>query len=280
MRTLQFASADGPDKPLKIPSTCHWEFDQDGDAFLLKVAPAVASFNQVFARNARYAFEIQVPNEKKGWKLADFEKAAHDGKVTSSAHQQLLDVLHCPHQVWNYPAQRVFDAGLLEAVTAISAGVGPNELVTVNFQRRRNAASHERIDSIEGGEIRLEPRRHWAIRDFDLRVDPSRRQVTRIRQTCSYQAPESAIPAAIQFEFESETPNGPTVNRWVIAIDEVKPSTLTERDYLLPAFGVAEPPLSGTMSLMNKGWFWLLQAGIFAVLIGLLLRHRAKRRIP
>lgn len=281
-KQIAFNPSEGPDKPLEPAWTQKWKVDRDGDNFVLQIAGKGRSFDHVLCRNPKYDFDIRRGGEGEAWRINRFENTAYIATLPTEASNRFLNFLRAPYDVWNYPVEALFSSSRLKNAAAASDGVGAKEVVTVNFQLAGDPASEENIDCIEGGVIRFEPARHWAIRDFDLRIRPAmgaarRAQTVRVTKRCTYRSAGSIEPAEVQFDLEMLTgKQARRVNRWTVTIDEVRPSELTAKEYTLPAFGVMEPPLPGSRSPLTSRWFWMLQAGVFVLVIGLLLRRRAK----
>jgi hypothetical protein len=275
-----FNEREGDGKPLTPPIKQRWTVDQNGDDFLVQMEGK--SNRQTLGRNRDYAFQLGKREEAKSWSLSEFENSAHVGTVTPFARDWVLNFLRAPYVVWCYPVRVLFQSHGMRNVIATSVGSGQTEVVTVKFEREGDLSSGKNIDYIASGVIRFEPARHWAIRDYEIvaRAVPAtsrRAPTTRVMEKCTYRSPGSSELASVQFDSEMLVRGEAQIDRTAVTIEEIKPSTLTANGYTLPAFGVSVPPLPGSKSPLTSRWFWVLQAGIVALLLGLLIRRRGKQ---
>jgi hypothetical protein len=284
---ITFKEDDGPEKPEEPPRVQHWTVDEDGESFLMQLGGKPGPF-QVLGRNPKYNFEIrnltQTGGERKNgeWRLSQFHNSALAGGPADLARWLVLSYLQGPFLIWKFPVDVVFEPSALKNVSATTAGSGKSEVVTVSFEREGDPASEKNADYIAGGVVRFEPARRWAIRDYEIRARPpgpssKRGLVTRVIQKCTYRSPGSIEPGEVQEDIERKVPNGLVVSRTTATILEAGPGTLATAAFTLPAFGVAEPPVPGSTSPFRSRWFWAIQAGIIALLLGLLIRRRAAK---
>ena len=295
LQNIKFNIGNGPQAAkqgsAKQGSTVkHLKVDIDGDYFLLQTAGKSGEFLQGFGRNEKNAFEIVRGGEGKPWNVSHFADragggngGADGGRAAAHANSLGLHYLKGPYDIWWTPVDVFFRSNALRNVKATAIGSGPNKIIAVEFERAGNPHSQLNLDCIVGGVIRFEPARHWAIRDFEIRACRPHPGWTggvntRIVQTCTYRSADSIEPAEVQVDWEEFEKGQRTMDRHILTIEKVTPVTLDPKAYTLAAFNVAAPPTNQPASLFTSMWFWMLQAGVLVLLLGVLLRRRAVKR--
>jgi hypothetical protein len=235
--------------------------------------------------NSRYAFHLRQYDDTEEWIIEKLvfhaEDPSHD--VVRAAREARVCITTgftvFPRSLLRYMEQPTFEVTLARTLLR-----GSDELVEIAFVYQPKDKFDVRIRK---GVLLLDPTRYWMIREFHTEMDWPSDEIGTVSGSFEYDSRMHPIPVVKKAQTKSRSkPVGPKAKEYKITgpselhiISEYDARAFpeaTEKDFMLSAFGLPEPPEPGGAG-RGIQWLWIPVAGALLVIIALLLRRRTSR---
>lgn len=236
--------------------------------------------------NGKYAFQLERPNEERGWVLKHTDPTVSDGVAFDDRQSLIRDTVSCtsaaPLWMQQFSMLRMSDV-LLSDRCQITSGALENTkgqtLAKLEFTFEPDYAHEIPIIS---GSVTLDPARMWIPVQciLALKQDDGRHGVI----VTDYQFEQGGIPVIAQFSCRTY-PDSKTVAADKLAFErkatfDLHPGNPADSEFTLAAFGledmnwtVGEAPPTGV-----RWWLWLAIGGLVALVLAILAGMSAAKR--
>lgn len=242
--------------------------------------------HEVIGFNHRYAFALRRKTESSPWVVKDLTIAPggtaedYGGERTFGQFQMASLAL-----MW-------LDGELLETwlqkpefhvLRSRLVTMGGEDLVEVTFD-----CTHKPDDrgyGMQGGQMVLDPKRFWCLRNYDIRTESQSVRGTRKSQVLEIAELEGGfpVPKRIVRERHATFTTGKTnvmIDRFEFHL-EIPHDLPDESEFTLSAFGLPEPPGLDRLSLFRRIpiYYWIAGTGIVILVLGISARRLLAKRI-
>jgi hypothetical protein len=227
---------------------------------------------RVTAENSKYGFHIEKREEGKPW-MVDFvgqpanvsEKIENGGVRSAIQFTTKVGDLYLPDVL----AKPTFKINSIEKRTG-AAG----ELVAVTFENREPASQRSPEGrTIKDGSFVLNPQRHWAVEEYQVRVEMRDGRIEYwTKKTVFRDEPSgSADPLTSRTTYGPDPMSVNYYDDW--NFDKFNHNHVPESEFTLSAFGLPEV---GAPSLFAQGRLWmvLVASGVVCIVIAIVVRRR------
>jgi hypothetical protein len=231
------------------------------------------------AINSRYEFNVLRRDTKAHWAIGRTERitnsdpGSRDCMSNRSLDYWTQHALLFTHTCDLLPFLIEQSEFNIRAVTPVM--VDSSQLAKLEFDYQPKDTQGD-ISQLRAGWVLLDPERYWVIVRFEAQVDDSSTGKGSIAGNIEYEK-GTAVPIVKKSVLRQKArfldgKQGEYETRFEFQITE---ADVPESDFFLSAFGLPEPTFAGPRP--TRWYLWVALAGVFCLVLAVLLRRRARR---